>query len=126
MKTKFEWKYRYVSDGQIEFDDHGRWAIDCYIFVHIDKALPKYEWCKEMLGKKHMPVKIATMVQKGASNENVPSLVNKYCICIPSFEDAGNTGMSHQRYFYSNNIEDLKRIVEEQFEQMRTIFKYCR
>ena len=39
--TKFEWRYRYVNDGQLEPDEHGRWAIDCYMFVHIDKALDR-------------------------------------------------------------------------------------
>jgi hypothetical protein len=127
-KTKFDWKYRYVEDGQIEPDEHGRWAIDCYMFIHIDKALPKYKWCKGLFksDKQYLPVRVATMFQKEAVNGAVPSIVNKYCVCMPTFEDAGNIGMSTQRYFYSNDIEELKAIVEEQFEHIRTVFKHCR
>src|SRR6185312_8903588 len=45
----FKWNYRYVKEGQLEPDKFGRWAIDCYMYVHIEKALPKYKWVKEML-----------------------------------------------------------------------------
>ena len=124
--TKFEWRYRYVNDGQLEPDEHGRWAIDCYMFVHIDKALPKYKWCKEMLGKKHLPVRVATMCQKGCTPDNVPSLIHKFCVTMPTFEDAGNIGFSTQRNFFSNDIEELKAIVEKEFEHLRTVFRYCR
>ena len=120
---KFDWKYRYVSEGQIEPDKHGRWAIDCYIFVHIDKSIPKYAWCKKLF-KKYMPVRVAIMFQKETVNGVVPSLINKYCVCMPSFEDAG-IGMSQQRYFYSNDIEELKRVVEDQFIQIQSVFKNC-
>lgn len=126
-KTKFVWKYRYVPEGQIEPDEHGRWAIDCYMYIHIDKALPKYEWCKDIFKehKEYLPVRVASMSQKDTTNGSVPSLVNKYCVCMPTFEDAGNTGFVTQRYFYSNDIEELKTIVEKEFEHIRTVFANC-
>ena len=124
--STFMWKYRYVNEGQLKPDKHGRWAIDCYMFVHIDKALPKYDWCKEMLGKKHLPVRVATMCQKGSTIGGVPSTVHKFCVTMPTFEDAGNTGFSTQRNFFSNDIEELKAIVEKEFEHLRTVFRYCR
>ena len=125
-RTKFRWSYRYVPDGQLEPDKHGRWAIDCYMYVHIEKALPKYKWVKEMGGKAYMPVRVATMFQKGSTVGGVPSVIHKFCVTCPTFEDAGNTGFATQRNFFSNDIEELQRIVEEQFEHLRTVFRYCR
>jgi len=124
--SKFVWNYRYVPDGQLEPDKYGRWAIDCYMFVHIDKALPKYKFVKEMTGKAYMPVRVATMFQKGSTVGSVPSVIHKFCVTCPTFEDAGNTGFSRERNFFSDDIEELKRIVEEQFEHLRTVFRYCR
>jgi hypothetical protein len=123
-KSKFLWKYRYVEEGQLNPDEHNRWAIDCYMLVHIKKALPKYDWVKEMIGKAYMPVRVATMVQKGSGF--VPSTVHNFCVTMPTFEDAGNIGFSHQRNFFSNDIEELKRVVEKEFNHIRTVFRYCR
>ena len=124
--TKFQWLYRYVEEGKLEPDEHNRWAIDCYMFVHIDKALPQYKFVKEMTGKAHIPVRVATMLQKGCLPSGVPSTIHKFCVTCPTFEDAGNTGFAFERNFFSNDIEELKRIVEEQFEHLRTVFRYCR
>jgi hypothetical protein len=124
-RSTFMWEYRYVKEGQLEPDEHGRWAIDCYMFVHIDKALPKYKWYKEMLGKKHLPVRVATMHQNGSTAGSVHSTINKFCVTMPTFEDAGNIGFSTQRNFFSNDIEELKAIVEKEFEHLRTVFRYC-
>jgi hypothetical protein len=124
-KSKYEWKYRYVNEGETEPDKHGRWAIDCYAFIHIDKALPNYKWCKKLFktNKNYLPVRIATMFQKKSVNGSVPSLIHKYCVCMPSFDDAGNTGFSNQRYHYSNDIDELKLIVENNFEFIKNVFK---
>ena len=122
---KFIWKYRYVPEGQLEPDKHGRWAIDCYVYVHIDKALPEYEWCKELFDRKHMPIRIATMHQKDTSPGVVPSMVHRFCVNCPSFDDAGNRGLT-MSFFYSNDIDDLKRKVEAQFEKVQRVFRYCR
>jgi hypothetical protein len=106
---KFDWKYEYVPEGQLEPDKHGRWAISCYIYVHIDKALPQYDWCKDLYGgRQHMPVRVATMTKKGTKNGVVPSLINEFCVCMPSFWEAGNLGMSNSHFFYANDIDELK------------------
>lgn len=122
---KFEWKYRYVPEGQIEPDKHGRWAIDCYMFANIPKSLPKYHWCEESIGE-YIGVRIATMMQKDTTPGICPSLMHKFCVICPSFEDAGNTGMSTQRYYYANDIEELKTIVEEQFILIQKVFQNCK
>lgn len=124
--STFKWQYRYVPEGQLEPDEHGRWAIDCYMFIHIEKALPKYKWLKEATGKAHIPIRVATMCQKGCRPDNVPSLVNRFCVTMPTFEDAGNIGFSTQRNYFSNDIDELKAIVEKEFEHLRTVFRYCR
>jgi len=113
----FTWRYRYVPEGQLEPDEFNRWAINCYVSVKTKNALPEYHWAG-----KFMHVRVATIVQKGTMNGVVPSIVDKFCACIPCFDSPGGDGLSSQRYFYSNEIDDLKRQVEEQFEKTRLIF----
>lgn len=120
---KFHWQYRYVSEGQLEPDEHGRWAIDCYIYAHIDKSLPQYSVLKGAYDKKYLPIRVATMKQKGTLPGEVPSLEHRFCVTCPTFEDAGNTGFSYQRNFFSNDIEELKSIVEKEFELIQLVFK---
>ncbi len=125
-KIKFEWRYQYVAEGEINPDKYGRWAIYCYMFIHIDKALPKYKSYKGLLAnnKNYLPVRVATISQKETSNDFPNSLASKYYVQMPTFDNAGNGGMAYQ-HFYSNDIEELKQIVEKQFEQIRNVFKYC-
>lgn len=122
---KFTWKYKYVPEGQLEPDERGRWAIDCYIHVKIDKALPNYINFKKLYGA-YMPVLVATMHQKGTENGVVPSMVDKFCVMMPSLDDAGNTGLSTQTFYYSNDIEKLKKKVEDRFLYIQNIFKYTK
>lgn len=123
---KFTWKYRYVPEGQLEPDNHNRWALDCYISVHINKALPQYKVFKPILNnKKYIDIRIASIDQKGTRGSSVPSVHDKFCASIPSFEDCGNTGFSHKYNFFSNDIEDLKRQVEEQFIMIQKVFSNC-
>lgn len=119
---KFEWKYRYVPEGQLEPDKHGRWAIDCFVFVDIAALPEKYAWLKGTFERDYVPVRVAIMEQKGSGD--VPSTIHRFACCIPSFEHAG-TGMSNQHYFYSNDIEELKKIVEDQFLLMQNVFVNC-
>ncbi len=121
---KFNWEYKYVEEGQLEPDKHGRWAITCRILAHIDNSIPEYDWSKDAFGG-YLPVKIAIILQKGTSNGNVASTIHKYCACIPSFWDAGNTGFSNH-CFYSNDIEELKKVVEREFEKIQSVFKNCK
>jgi len=113
---EFHWKYNYVEEGQTTPDKWNRWALVCYIKVN-SKALPEYGWHED-----HMYIKVATMTQKGTENGDVSSVICKYSVKIPTFYDAGNMGLSYM-YFYSNDIEELKKITEENFIKMQTIFK---
>lgn len=118
---EFKWKYRYVPEGQIEPDENNRWAIDCYIesFVALD-SLDRY---LKDLHEQYIPIKIASINQKGTIPGIVPSLGHKFCCIIPSFDNAPNTGISNQACFYSNDIDELKKIVEQQFRQILDILK---
>jgi len=113
---EFFWKYNYVKEGETTPDKWNRWALVCYMKVD-SKALPEYNWREE-----HMYIRLATMTQKGTVNANVASITDKYAVQIPTFWDAGNTGLSYM-YFYSNDIEELKKITEDNFIKMQTIFK---
>jgi hypothetical protein len=116
-QIKFIWKYRYVPDGQLEPDEFNRWAIDCFVLVNTKKALPTFQFAG-----KRLQVRVATIVQKETLPGGVPSLVDRFCACIPCFDSPGTQGLSSQYNFFSNEIEDLKKQVEEQFEKTRLIF----
>jgi hypothetical protein len=123
---KFEWRYSYVPDGQLEPDEYGRWAIECFIYVHIDNALPAYKEFKPIMKiKDYLPVKIAIITQKGTKNGYVPSTVDKFCAVCPSFRDAGGSGFATEYNFFSNDIEDLKSMVEKQFLHIQQVFMNC-
>lgn len=120
---KFVWRYRYVQDGQLEPDEHNRWAIDCYMLVHVEKALPQYKWAVEMTGKKYQQMRVATMVQKGTLPGDVPSTEHRFCVTCLTTDDAGNSGLT-MRNFFSNDVEELKQEVEAQFEKLKLFFRY--
>lgn len=123
---KFEWKYRYVPEGQIEPDKHNRWGIDCYIFVNIDKSAPEYKYLNDLGFKKYMPVKIATITKKNCLPDRCPSLIHNFCVEIPSFWAMGTIGLSNSRYLYSNDIEELKQLTEKEFTNFCNVLKYCK
>ena len=77
---KFTWSYRYVEDGQLKPDNHRRWALDCYVHVNVRKALKHYQsFFPIKQRKKIIPIKIATICQKGCLPDNCPSLVYRFC-----------------------------------------------
>ena len=123
---KFKWQYRYVPDGQLKPDNHNRWAIDCFVYADVQKSLPEYKWIigKSGMFRKYMPVRVATMTQQGCLPGCVPSLVNKFCVTMPSFDGAGNIGMSTEHNYFSNDIDELKKIVEANFRNIQKVFKY--
>lgn len=123
---KFEWKFDYVPEGQMEPDKFNRWAVICYMFVSIEKALPQYKGLKGMYEDDFMPVAIAYIFQKGTDNGHVPSLLHKFCACIPTFDECGNGGMSTERYFYADDLQELKTIVEQQFTKTQNVFLNCK
>jgi hypothetical protein len=124
-KIKFEWWYKYVPDGQLEPDERGRWCLDCYMYCNIDKSLFSYISFKQIYGK-YIPIKVATIHQKGCSNGSVPSVIHKFCATLVSFEHASNLGMSNSWNYFSNDLDEMKEIIENQFEVIKNIFKYCK
>ena len=106
-RMKFEWHYRYVKEGVMEDDKHGRWAIDGYMFTkHNPKSLPIVD------KNGYLPLKIAT-IYKGGRHD-------RFTCDIPCFD---NNGLSNNNNLYSNTIEDLKKQIQERFEFMYNIFK---
>jgi hypothetical protein len=120
---KFEWKYKYVPEGQLEPDEHNRWLLECYILVNIEEVFPQFKWVIEATGEKFHGVKVAWINQKGTLPGYVPSTVDKFCASIPTFLDAMNIGMSNSYNFFSSNLEELKQIVEANFELTAKVFK---
>lgn len=116
----FKWSYRYVPEGQLEPDKFQRWAIDCYVYVHRD-SLTRYN--DSLLSQEYLPVRVATMKQKDCYPEGVPSLVHRFCVSFPTFDECLNTGFVHHRNFFSNDIEELKEMVENELTYMVSIFK---
>lgn len=114
-EIRFEWNYRYVPEGQLEPDKIGRWAIDCYMFVKINKAFPEY---KAFLSKYkgYLHIRVATIKQKTIDGAKV-----FYCI-TPTFEESPNTGMSNDYHFYGDTIEELKEKIENNFKNMALVF----
>jgi len=121
-EIKIKWVSRYVDSGTIP-DLHNRWALDCYVFVDITKAIENYKWVYERTGEKLMAVRFCTILQKGTVNGEVPSLVHKFCVSMPSFDDAGNTGFAHNHNYFSNDLEDLKNTVEINIKKIVSAFK---
>ena len=124
-QLKFEWRYRYVNGG-LEPDQHGRWALDCYINVSKDTLPETHQWLRKAFKKsKYHPIRVAIMQQKGCAGASVPSLVDRFCVTIPSFEGGPNTGMSNQHNFFGNDIEELKKKVESQFNLTCNSFTFA-
>lgn len=94
--------------------------------VDVAKCFPEYQ---QMISDGHLPavygVPVAWINQKGCAGASVPSTIDKFCASIPSTQwnplDLG-FGMSN---FFSNDIEDLKRQVEEQYIRTRNMFINC-
>ena len=129
---KFTWRSVYTPEGQLEPDEFGRWALACYMHANIEKSLPQYMWVKKALEmppadqqSDYIDVCLTWINQKGTEPGAVPSLTHRFCACCPSFNDAGNTGFSSQHNFFSNDLEELKKIVEDQFNKMELVFKNC-
>lgn len=126
LKPVFTWAYRYVPEGQQEPDKWKRWAIDCYMHMNIGKSLPQYASFEKLSGEKYIPVRVATICQKGCLPDNVPSLVHKYCATCLSVDEAANLGLSKQRNFFANDIDELKAMVEQTYTHTWLAFLHCK
>ena len=122
---KFTWRYSYVPEGQLEQDEHGRWQVIGSIEVEVRKCFPEYI---EQIDKGYMPewfaVPVAYIEQKGSGS--VPSTIHRFCASIPCTKwNPLDLGFGEANFF-SNDIEDLKRQVEEQYIRTRNMFLNCR
>ena len=122
---KFHWKYAYVKEGELQPDKYGRWRIDCYILTSVDN-FPERPHLKDWYSDGFVPILVASIYQKGAIIGNVPSLIHRFASSVPSFVDSPNIGMSRESWLYSNDLEELKRMVENEFNLMREVFLTCK
>jgi len=122
---KFNWHYAYVEEGELQPDKWGRWRLDCYILTSIDN-FPKRPHLKDYYGDGFVPILVASIFQKGAKIGNVPSLIHRFASPVPSFVDSPNIGMSRESWLYSNDLEELKRMVENEFNFIRKVFLNCK
>lgn len=111
---KFDWQYRYVNGGT-KPDNHGRWALDLSIFVKIDKSLKNYKQLNADFGK-YMPTKVATI------RLNKDGIKRKFYTKMPCIDNINIV----QAEFYSDNLEELKDIVESNLINLKNFFKNCR
>lgn len=118
---KYKWSFRYVKDG-LEPDRHGRWALDFYIFVDVLNSVDNYRWVHDSIGERYLATRFCTICQKGCTPDMVPSLVHRFAVSMPSFDDAGNTGFSKGKYYFSNDLEELKDIVVNNFIELKKAF----
>lgn len=121
---KIEFKPHYVPEGSLEFDEHGRWRIDVYMFASF-KTLPQYESSK-VLFKDSFPIVIGSIFQAGSTIGNVPSTMHRFAALIPSMENCLSTGASLQSYFYDNDLENLKKVVKNKLNELHSVFKYAK
>jgi hypothetical protein len=111
---KFDWQYRYV-DGGIKPDKHGRWALDLNVFVKIDKNLKNYKQLNATFGK-YIPTRVATI--------RITKAQPKYKFYVKMLCVSGTNII--ESTFYSNDVEELKTLVEKEFINLKNFFKNCR
>jgi hypothetical protein len=119
-----EWRNKYVDDGQIEPDKFNRWLRVGY--VKVSKAALSGLYPEQMLEdffKDEIPVAIACIHQKGTLPGSVPSLIDKFCACIPQVKECLNGGLSLQVNVFGNTIEEVEKQVEKHYSDIETFFK---
>jgi hypothetical protein len=125
---KIEWHFRYVPEGQMEPDKQDRWAIDGFIHVHVKKGLPeKWHWLPFGFKKNYHPVKVCVISQSGTRGTPKGAFRKgafRFTCDVPYLMDP-QAGFSVTRCLYSNDLEDLKRQIEQRFEEIRMGFLHC-
>jgi len=121
----FKWKYDYVPEGKTDPDEHNRWALNCYVYVNIDKALPYQRIKNSGVYGKYIEIQVAQINQKGTEHGVVLSNSHKFAAACPSFWEAGNIGFSSRLYLYSNDLEELKSMVEKELNEVHLVFQNC-
>ncbi len=118
---KFEWKYRYVPDGQLEPDKQNRWAVNGFIWADIKKSLPDFMFLIDSSKEGCLPVKVATIFQRGCVIGDVPSVLHQFGCVVPSLYDACGVGLV-KKYYYGNTVEEVQKQVEEALNTVALIF----
>lgn len=113
---KFDWQYRYVENGT-KPDKQGRWALDLFILVKVEKNLPDYKKLNGTYGK-YMPVRIATILQKKNVKFRFSSEMLSMC-------DENGDFLSRKK-FKSNDLEEMKKEMEKEFTNLKNFFKNFR
>ena len=104
-------------------DEHNRWQVICSIEVEVSKCFPEYSDMVERGAiPEWMPVPVAHIDQKGCAGAVVPSTIHRFCANIPCTKWNPLDGGFANANFFSNDIEDLKRQVEEQFIRTKNMF----
>jgi len=122
---QFNWQYAYVKEGELQPDKWGRWRLDCYILTSVDN-FPKRPHLKDWYSDGFVPILVAHIFQKDSTIGIVPSLIHRFASPVPSFTDSPNIGMSRESWLYSDDLEELKRMVENEFNLMREVFLTCK
>lgn len=116
--NRIKWQNRYSETDTP--DDKGRWAIDGYVSIDIDKGLPQYEWFKKFGDT--IDIRIVTIKQQTVDSINGHSLSDyKYYFEFPTFEDSANGGFSKERLFYAPTIDELKALCEVKLNDLITV-----
>lgn len=123
LSMKIDFITRYVEEGSLELDEHGRWRIDIYIFAPF-KVLPEYKDAKELY-KHSFPVVIGSIFKKGSTIGNVASTIHEFSAKIPSFENCLSLGYS-EVFIYDNDLDSLKQKVVNELNRVQNVFKYAK
>jgi len=112
---KFDWKYRYVTGGT-KTDKNKRWALDLFVFLRIDKKMSNYKTLNGLYGK-YIPIKIAVIRLGKNKNYKFYSKI----IAVDNYLD----GLV-EIIIYSDDLNDLKKRIENNYITTQKIFNNCR
>jgi hypothetical protein len=111
---KIHWRYQYVPEGQLEPDKHGRWQVVGEMFVDTNKVYPDWEYGKSLFKDGTLPIIIAHIMRLDDG---------RFCSQIPSLKYV-NAGLGSVN-FTSDNLEDLKKNIENEYALLANAFKYA-
>ena len=121
---KIEFKTHYVNEGSLEFDKHGRWRIDIYMFASF-KTLPQYINSKPLY-KNSFPVIIGRIYQRGGTLRPSINQLVRFTAEIPSIDNCMNGGVEFSDYFFNNDLDLLKKEVVDKLNEIHNLFKYAK
>ncbi len=114
---KIKWIWHFVKEGVIEPDPHNRWMVVGHLQVKTS-FLTEYKWYGEVL-----PVPVAWIFQKGCAPGAVPSVKHRFGCMFSHIHPGGENEGITQGYIYSDDINELQKMAEEQLEHVANCFK---